>query len=132
MIGLDFFLDRFGVFLSVLFVFIGLMSYNLLLIFILWEISTFAIWRAVGFYRKEENIYAANFTFLINFAAAAIMLIGLVMLYLDNGTFNFFDIKIYNDLAAVFILIGILAKSVRRYSILETFYNWQLFCSGIF
>ncbi len=146
MIGLDFFLDRFGVFLSVLFVFIGLMSfiyalatikqkghrlefylmlllivgsgvgvalsYNLLLMFILWEISTFAIWRAVGFYRKEENIYAANFTFLINFAAAAIMLVGLVMLYLDNGTFNFFEIKIYNDLAAVLILIGILAKSV--------------------
>jgi formate hydrogenlyase subunit 3/multisubunit Na+/H+ antiporter MnhD subunit len=146
MIGFDFFLDRFGVFLSILFVFIGLMSfiyalatikqkghrlefylmlllivgsgvgvalsYNLLLIFILWEISTFAIWRAVGFYRKEENIYAANFTFLINFAAAAIMLIGLVMLYLDNGTFNFFDIKIYNDLAAILILIGILAKSV--------------------
>jgi len=27
MIGLDFFLDRFGIFLSVLFVFIGLMSF---------------------------------------------------------------------------------------------------------
>ncbi len=146
MIGLDFFLDRFGIFLSALFIFIGLMSfiyslvtikqkghrleyylmlllivgsgvgvalsYNLLLIFIFWEISTFAIWRTVGFYRKEENIHAANITFFINFAAAAIMLIGLVILYLDNGTFNFFEIKIYNDLASVFILIGILAKSV--------------------
>ncbi len=146
MIGLDFFLDRFGVLLSVLFVFIGLMSfiyslvtikqkghrleyylmlllivgsgvgvalsYNLLLIFIFWEISTFAIWRTVGFYRKEKDIYAANITFFINFAAAAVMLIGLVILYLDNGTFNFFEIKIYNDLASVLILIGILAKSV--------------------
>ncbi len=146
MIGFDFFLDRFGIFLSVLFIFIGLMSfiyalasirqkghkleyylmlllivgsgvgvalsYNLLLIFILWEISTFAVWRAVGYYRGDENLFAANFTFIINFAAAAIMLIGMVMLYLDNGTFNIFEIKIYNELAAVFILIGILAKSV--------------------
>ncbi len=146
MIGLDFFLDRFGIFLSVLFIFIGFMSfiyalatirekghrleyylmlllivgsgvgvalsYNLLLIFILWEISTFAIWRAVGYYRSNENLNAANFTFLVNFGAAAVMLVGMVMLYLDNGTFNIFEIKIYNDLAVVFILIGILAKSV--------------------
>ena len=146
MIGFDFFLDRFGIFLSVLFIFIGLMSfiyalatvkekghrleyyfmlllivgsgvgvalsYNLLLIFIFWEISTFAIWRATGFYRKDTDLSAANLTFLINFAAAAIMLIGLVMLYLDNGTFNFFEIKVYNDLASIFILVGILAKSV--------------------
>jgi formate hydrogenlyase subunit 3/multisubunit Na+/H+ antiporter MnhD subunit len=146
MIGLDFFLDPFGIFLSVLFVFIGLMSfiyalatirekghrleyylilvlivgsgvgvalsYNLLLIFILWEISTFAIWRAIGYYRKSDNLSAANLAFIINFAAAAIMLVGLVLLYLDNGTFNIFEIKVYNNLAAVFILIGILTKSV--------------------
>jgi len=146
MIGFDFFLDRYGIFLSVLFVFIGLMSfiyalasirqkghrleyylmlllivgsgvgvatsYNLLLIFILWEISTFAVWRAVGYYRDADKLYAANFTFIINFAAAAIMLIGIIMLYLDNGTFNIFAITKYSDMAAVFILIGILAKSV--------------------
>jgi formate hydrogenlyase subunit 3/multisubunit Na+/H+ antiporter MnhD subunit len=146
MIGFDFFLDRFGIFLSVLFVFIGLMSfiyalasirqkghrleyylmlllivasgvgvatsYNLLLIFILWEVSTFAIWRAVGYYRDEDKLSAASFTFIINFAAAAIMLIGIVMLYLDNGTFNIFAITTYNDVAMTFILVGILAKSV--------------------
>ncbi len=146
MIGFDFFLDRFGIFLSLLFIFIGLMSfiyalasirqkghrleyylmlllivasgvgvatsYNLLLIFILWEVSTFAIWRAVAYYRDEDKLAAANFTFIINFAAAAIMLIGIVMLYLDNGTFNIFAITTYNDVAVAFILVGILAKSV--------------------
>ncbi len=146
MIGFDFFLDRFGIFLSVLFIFIGLMSfiyalatirqkghrleyylmlllivgtgvgvalsYNLLLIFIFWEISTFAIWRMVGYYRGKENLYAANISFIINFGAAAVMLIGLVLLYLDNGTFNFFRIEIFNDFATALILIGILAKSV--------------------
>lgn len=146
MIGLDFFIDRFGIFLSALFVFIGLMSfiyslatikekghkleyylmlllivgsgvgvalsYNLLLIFIFWEVSTFAIWRTVGYYRKGDSSKAANITFLVNFGAAAIMLIGLVMLWLDNGTFNLFEIQIYNDIASTFILVGILAKSV--------------------
>jgi formate hydrogenlyase subunit 3/multisubunit Na+/H+ antiporter MnhD subunit len=145
-LGFDFFFDRFGIFLTVLFLFIGLLSfiyalatirkkghrleyylmlllivgsgigvalsYNLLLIFILWEISTFAIWRAVAYYREEQHLNAANFTLILNFAAAAIMLIGIVILFLDNGTFNIFEITVYNDLAVVFIMVGILAKSV--------------------
>ena len=146
MIGLDFYLDRFGIFISVLFLFIGLMSliyalasvrdkghrleyylmlllivgsgvgvalsYNLLLIFILWEVSTCAIWRTVGYCRHDDNLSAANITFLVNFAAASVMLLGMVMLYLENGTFNLFEIRIYNELAVAFILVGIFAKSV--------------------
>lgn len=146
MIGLDFYLDRFGIFVSVLFLFIGLMSFiyslasvrdkghrleyylmlllivgsgvgvalshNLLLIFIFWEVSTFAIWRTVGYYRRDNDLSAANITFLINFAAAAVMFVGIVMLYLENGTFNLFEIRIYNELAVAFILVGIFAKSV--------------------
>jgi len=146
MIGFDFFLDRFGVFLSALFIFIGLMSfiyalatlkkkghrlefyitmllivasgigvalsYNLLLIFICWEISTFALWRAIGFYREKEGLSAASFAFITNFIAASIMLVGLIMLYIDNGTFNIFEIQQYNMVAVVLIMVGILAKSV--------------------
>lgn len=146
MIGFDFFLDRFGIFLSVLFGFIGLMSLiyslatikekghrleyylmlifivgsgigvalsaNLLLIYVLWEISTFAIWRVVGFYRKPENLDSANITFLMNFAAAVFMLIGFAILYQDNGTFKISEIKIYDNLGCGLIMIGILAKSV--------------------
>lgn len=147
MIGFaDFFLDRFGIFLSALFVFIGVMSFiyglatvrekghrlelyimlflivgsgvgvaltnNLLYMFIFWELSTLAIWRTVGYYRDQDKIDASSFTFLINFAAAAVMLVGLIMLYLDNGTFNFFQITVFNHTAVIFILIGILAKSV--------------------
>ncbi len=146
MIGFDFFLDRFGIFLSALFLFVGLMSflyalssirqkghrleyylmlllivgsgigvalsYNLLLIFILWEISTFAIWRSIGYYREEKAINAATLTFIINFVAASIMLTGLLILYLDNGTFNFMDIRVFNKWAIILIMVGILAKSV--------------------
>jgi formate hydrogenlyase subunit 3/multisubunit Na+/H+ antiporter MnhD subunit len=146
MIGFDFFLDRFGIFLSALFIFIGLMSfiyalatlkkkghrlefyitlilivasgvgvalsYNLLLIFILWEISTFALWRAIGFYRQKESLNAASFSFIINFMAASIMLIGIIMLFIENGTFNISEIQSFDMVAVVLITIGILTKSV--------------------
>lgn len=146
MIGFDFFLDQYGIFLSVIFVFIGLMSliyglatvrekghrlefylmllliigsgvgvalsYNLLLIYVLWEVSTFAVWRAVGYYRGAGEISASSFTFLVNFAAATVMLVGLMILYVDNGTFDLFKIGVISDTAAVLILIGILTKSV--------------------
>jgi multicomponent Na+:H+ antiporter subunit A len=146
MIGFDFFFDQYGIFLSVIFLFIGLMSliyglatarekghrlefylmlflivgsgvgvalsHNLLMMYILWEISTFAVWRAVAYYRGEDQIFAATFTFLVNFAAATIMFVGLVMVYIDNGTFDIFSINVISDTAAILILIGILTKSV--------------------
>jgi formate hydrogenlyase subunit 3/multisubunit Na+/H+ antiporter MnhD subunit len=146
MIGLDFFVDHYGIFLSAIFVFIGLMSliyglatnrekghrlefyimlflivgsgvgvaltYNLLLMYILWEISTFAVWRAVAYYRGDGEISASTLTFLVNFAAATLMLVGFSMLYMDNGTFNLPGIIVINDTAAILILIGILTKSV--------------------
>ncbi len=146
MIGFDFFVDKFGIFLTILFGFIGLMSfiyglatmrekghrleyylmllllvgsgigialtYNLLLMFIFWEISTFAIWRAVAYYRADQDLSAGDLSFILNFGAATIMLLGLLMIYLDNGTFNIFQIRVINNTAAIFVLIGILTKSV--------------------
>lgn len=146
MIGFDFFFDQYGIFLSIVFLFIGLMSliyglatarekghrlefylmlllivgsgvgvalsHNLLMMYILWEVSTFAVWRAVAYYRGADQIGAGTFTFLVNFAAATIMFVGLVMVYIDNGTFDIFSINTISDTAAVLILIGILTKSV--------------------
>lgn len=146
MIGLEFYSDRFGMFLSGLFLLIGLMSFiyalvtirqrghrleyyislllivasgigvalakNLLVLFVFWEISTFAVWRAVGFYREEEGLNAALTTFIINFLAAALMLVGFAVLYVENGTLNIPEISRFNIVAAVLIMVGILAKSV--------------------
>jgi len=146
MIGFDFFLDHYGIFLSVIFLFIGLMSliyglatarekghrlefylmlflivgsgvgvalsHNILMMYILWEISTFAVWRAVAYYRGDGDIFAGAFAFLVNFAAATTMFIGFLMLYIDNGTFDIFGISAISDTAAILILLGIMAKSV--------------------
>lgn len=146
MIGLDFFIDNYGLMLGALFVFVGLMSfvyalgtmrekghrleyylmlllivasgvgvafsYNILLIFVFWEISTFAAWRAVAYYRRAREIEASTWTFLINFIAASILLIGILMIYNDNGTFSIFDISTVSETAALFVLVGIMTKSV--------------------
>jgi formate hydrogenlyase subunit 3/multisubunit Na+/H+ antiporter MnhD subunit len=146
MIGLDFFVDKYGLLLSALFVFVGLMSfiyalgtmrekghrleyylmlllivgsgvgvaltYNILLIFVFWEISTFAAWRAVAYYRRPAEIEASTITFVINFVAATILLIGILMIYLDNGTFSIFGISRVSEIAAVFVMVGIMTKSV--------------------
>lgn len=146
MIGLDFFVDNYGLLLGALFVFVGLMSfvyalgtmrekghrleyylmlllitgsgvgvafsYNILLIFVFWEISTFAAWRAVAYYRRAREIEASTWTFLVNYIAAGILFIGIMIIYNDNGTFSIFEITTVSDVAALFVLIGIMAKSV--------------------
>ncbi|MBE0431951.1 hypothetical protein IBX73_00645 [candidate division WOR-3 bacterium] len=146
MIGLDFFIDNYGLLLGALFVFVGLMSfvyalgtmhekghrleyylmlllivgsgvgvafsYNILLIFVFWEVSTFAAWRAVAYYRRAPEIEASTWTFLINFIAASILLVGILMIYNDNGTFSIFDISTVSETAALFVLVGIMTKSV--------------------
>ncbi len=142
----NFLFDRFGIFLSITFAFIGLMSLiyalatirqkghrleyylmlllivvagigvaittNLLWIFIFWEISTFAVWRAVVYYRRPDQISSGNVVFITNIISAGLMLIGIGMLYLDNNSFVISEIKQINITALTFITIGIFAKSV--------------------
>lgn len=139
-------LDRFGIFLSITFAFIGLMSFiyalatirqkghrleyylmlllivvsgigvavttNLLWIFILWEVSTFAVWRAVVYYRRPEQISSGDVVFITNLISAGLMLIGIVILFLENNSFIISEIKQINVTALTFITIGIFAKSV--------------------
>ncbi|RKX71851.1 hypothetical protein DRP53_00215 [candidate division WOR-3 bacterium] len=86
---------------------------NLILLYALWEINTFAIWRLVGFHRRDEDIEHAERTFLINFFAAVIMLVGLGLIYTQSGTFDLTRMKGLSlpPASAYLILVGILAKS---------------------
>ncbi|MEO0206406.1 MAG: complex I subunit 5 family protein, partial [candidate division WOR-3 bacterium] len=142
----NFLFDRFGIFLSIKFAFIGLMSFiyalatirqkghrleyylllllivvsgigvaittSLLWIFIFWEVSTFAVWRAVVYYRRPDQISSGNVVFITNIISAGLMLIGIGMLYLDNNSFIISEIKQINITALTMITIGVFAKSV--------------------
>jgi multicomponent Na+:H+ antiporter subunit D len=86
---------------------------NLLVIFALWELAAFALWRLVAFYRGEEELGAAVWAWLVNFASAALMLIGLVLILLERSTLSL-DVLRGQALPfwpAMLVLVGILAKS---------------------
>ncbi len=146
MMDFGFNFDKFGIFLSITFIFIGLMSLiyalatirqkghrleyyimlflivisgiavgvstNLLFIFIAWEVATFAVWRAVVYYRSPEQILAGNLVFITNFVSAGMMLVGIGILYIDNGSLLISNLEHFNLTAIILITVGIVAKSV--------------------
>jgi formate hydrogenlyase subunit 3/multisubunit Na+/H+ antiporter MnhD subunit len=86
---------------------------NLLVIFALWELAAFALWRLVAFHRGEEELGAAMWAWLVNFASAALMLVGLVLILVERSTLSL-DVLRGQTLPfwpATLVLVGILAKS---------------------
>ncbi len=84
-----------------------------LLLFVFWELATVAVWRLVVYFRQGESVNAGVWTFYINFAAAAVMLVGLILLQFETGTWDLGLLKgnVITLLPALLILLGILAKS---------------------
>jgi formate hydrogenlyase subunit 3/multisubunit Na+/H+ antiporter MnhD subunit len=101
-----------------------ILANNLLLIYIFFEISTLASWRLVLL--KRENEKAGSYLLYLNFSGAVLMLIGILLLLLENNfekityeTFNLVNISKISLIAGILISCGILAKSA-----IIPFYNW--------
>lgn len=94
---------------------------NLFYLFVFWELSTVALWQLVAARRDKESLEAAELVFLINFATATLMLLGVALVYWENGNFdlNLLAGREISILAGVLILFGILAKSA-----IFPFYIW--------
>jgi len=88
-------------------------SSNGLLIYIFWEIATIAMWRLVGFYRGEKDVSVAGKAFLLNFFGASLLVLGLVIIYVQTGTFNLLNLssRSIGNLPLLLIFAGIIAKS---------------------
>uniref|UniRef100_A0A7V3V0D8 NADH:quinone oxidoreductase/Mrp antiporter transmembrane domain-containing protein n=1 Tax=candidate division WOR-3 bacterium TaxID=2052148 RepID=A0A7V3V0D8_UNCW3 len=86
---------------------------NLLVIFVLWELATVAVWRLVSYLRKREAVDAGLWAFYINFAAATVMLVGLVMIQIELGTLELRRLagQSLPLFPALLVLVGIIAKS---------------------
>ncbi len=86
---------------------------NLVVVFALWEIATFALWRLVAFFRSDDDVNAGAWAWYVNFGAAAMMLVGLALILVENGSLNFGALRGQEITwaPAVLIFIGILAKS---------------------
>ncbi|HAF94675.1 MAG: hypothetical protein A2021_01205 [Elusimicrobia bacterium GWF2_52_66] len=88
-------------------------SANLLWMYVFWELTAFASWRLVGFFRSDRDVLKANKTFLVTVFGALCMLAGILLVYFDKGSM---DMRLLHGesisiLAASLILMGILAKS---------------------
>ncbi|MEO0068964.1 MAG: proton-conducting transporter membrane subunit [candidate division WOR-3 bacterium] len=86
---------------------------DLLLMFVFWELATVALWRLVSYFRNKESVEAGLWALYINFAAAAVMLIGIVLIQIQEGGWTLKELvgRQLPFFPAILVLIGILAKS---------------------
>lgn len=88
-------------------------SANLLWMYVFWEMTGFASWRLVGFFRSDKDVAKANKTILVTVFGALCMLVGIIMVYFSHGTLDLRELHgaTISYAAAAFILVGILSKS---------------------
>ncbi len=86
---------------------------DLLLIFVFWELATIALWRLASYFRDKESVEAGLWALYINFAAAAVMLVGLVLIQVECGSWGLNELtgKPLPLFPAILFLVGIVAKS---------------------
>ena len=92
-------------------------SASLIYLFVFWEMTALASWRLIGFFRTKEIVLKADKAFLDTVFGALVMLVGFILLYGQTGSFDLATIKAslagkpLSNLAVLFILVGIFAKS---------------------
>lgn len=88
-------------------------SKNLIWLYGFWELTGFASWRLVGFFRSDKDVAKANKTILVTVFGALVMFLGIIMVYFEKGTLDMAQLKSseISFLAASLILAGIFSKS---------------------
>jgi NADH:ubiquinone oxidoreductase subunit 5 (subunit L)/multisubunit Na+/H+ antiporter MnhA subunit len=91
------------------------LSANLLLIYIFWEITAICSWRLIGFFRDPDHLRSADTALLMTVFGSFFMLVGMEMVWHETGTLTVATIRGHtiSDLAMFFMFIGILAKSAQ-------------------
>jgi NADH-quinone oxidoreductase subunit L len=91
------------------------LSANLLLLYIFWEITAICSWRLIGFFREPQHLRNADTALLMTIFGSFFMLVGMEMVWHETGSLVISDIhgKTISDLAIFLMFIGILAKSAQ-------------------
>ncbi len=105
-------------FLVVLFIgaMMGLvLSANLLLIYIFWEVTAICSWRLIGFFRDPQHLKSADTALLMTVFGSFCMLVGMEMVWHETGSLSIASIRGHtvSDTAMLLMFIGILAKSAQ-------------------
>jgi len=91
------------------------LSANLLLIYIFWEITAICSWRLIGFYRDAQHLRSADTALLITVFGSLCMLVGIEMVWHETGSLTIAGIRGHavSDTVMLLFFIGILAKSAQ-------------------
>jgi NADH:ubiquinone oxidoreductase subunit 5 (subunit L)/multisubunit Na+/H+ antiporter MnhA subunit len=91
------------------------LSANLLLMYIFWEMTALCSWRLIGFYRDPQHLRSADTALLLTVFGSFCMLIGLEMIWNETGTFAIDALRgqPISNLAMGLVLVGMLAKSAQ-------------------
>ncbi|MGA2094223.1 MAG: NADH-quinone oxidoreductase subunit L [Sedimentisphaerales bacterium] len=92
-------------------------SGSLIYLYLFWEITAITSWRLIGFFREKQHVIRADKAFLVTMFGSLLMLIAIVSIYLQTGSFDLRVIREVlgsnhlSNLAVALILGGILSKS---------------------
>ncbi len=88
-------------------------SGNLILLYVFWELTAITSWRLIGFFREKDYVVKADKAFIVTVFGALMMLLGFVMIYMQNGTLDLDELKgtTLSNLVVLLIMFGILSKS---------------------
>ena len=91
------------------------LSENLLLIYIFWEVTAVCSWRLIGFFRDPKHLQNADTALMMTVTGSFFMLVGIEMVWKEVGSLSISAIRGHtiSDLAMFFFFIGILAKSAQ-------------------
>jgi NADH:ubiquinone oxidoreductase subunit 5 (subunit L)/multisubunit Na+/H+ antiporter MnhA subunit len=91
------------------------LSANLLLMYVFWEITAICSWRLIGFYRQAQHLRNADAALLVTVCGSFCMLIGLEMIGREAGTLALDALRGHavSNLAVGLLLVGMLAKSAQ-------------------
>lgn len=90
-------------------------SANLILLFCFWELTSICSWRLITFYRREEDLLAADKAFLVTVFGASIMLIAMVLIFIQYGTLEVNSLRgmFLSTPIALLLFAGIISKSAQ-------------------
>ena len=88
-------------------------SANLIFLYVFWEITGIASWRLIGFYRGKTDVLRADKAFLVTAFGALVMLLGIIAVYGQTGSFDleYLKGKTLPWLVSAMLLVGMLSKS---------------------
>jgi NADH:ubiquinone oxidoreductase subunit 5 (subunit L)/multisubunit Na+/H+ antiporter MnhA subunit len=88
-------------------------SANLIFLYVFWEITGIASWRLIGFYRGKIDVLRADKSFLVTAFGALVMLVGILAVWGQTGTFDIQAMKgtVLPWSIAALLLVGMLSKS---------------------